>query len=128
MIQALEKNDYDIGIPNTYVQGYLKNYARLVGLSEEDIRSVLDSLKTIPPMLKPMGSGDVSIKPRLTIHPLTYLVAFVLLTVLVLIWQTQTSKSTLPLVASQKHSPANIPQPDPAFLSKQEWPIHPLQN
>lgn len=45
VIQAIEKGELkNIGVPTTFIRGYIKNYARFLKLSEEPILPLLETL------------------------------------------------------------------------------------
>jgi cytoskeleton protein RodZ len=89
-IMALEENDYD-GLPGpTYVKGYLRNYARLVGVRVEDVLSAYggaqevqqpESTRVSPPVERQVHSSDRLIKF------VTYLLVTILVALLVVWWQ-----------------------------------------
>jgi cytoskeleton protein RodZ len=63
-VLALEENDYSRMPEETYVRGYLRNYARLVGVPENDILMAFArytrSSETKPLPVAPTGEGDIN--------------------------------------------------------------------
>lgn len=66
-VMALEENDYSKMPEETYVRGYLRNYARLVGIPENDILMAFarhirssSSSEVKPQPVAPVGEGDIN--------------------------------------------------------------------
>lgn len=66
-VLALEENDYSKMPEETYVRGYLRNYARLVGIPENDILMAFarhirssSSSEVKPQPVAPVGEGDIN--------------------------------------------------------------------
>ena len=63
-VLALEENDYSKMPEETYVRGYLRNYARLVGIPENDILMAFArytrSSEVKPQPVVPVGEGDIN--------------------------------------------------------------------
>ncbi|HEC13341.1 MAG TPA: DUF4115 domain-containing protein [Acidiferrobacteraceae bacterium] len=91
-ISALEQDDYQALPGPTYVRGYLRNYARLVGLSETE---VMPKTKTSPaPAKDDKASNEVSPQAQHEVKSsdrhvklFSYLLAGVLVGMLIVWWQ-----------------------------------------
>lgn len=106
VIKALEENDYDIGIPSTYIQGYLKNYARLVSMPLENVRPTIELLKAkeaeaAEHKKAPLKPGDLA-SSNLTFRPIAYVVALVVIGILVTLWQVNSSENVTPPLAKRE--------------------------
>lgn len=90
MLTALETDDYDQLPSPIYVRGYLRNYARLLGLDSEQIVAAYDGSEEEHPELKPPlkapNQASSSDKP---VKAVTYLVTLVLVLLLLAWWQSR---------------------------------------
>ncbi len=116
-IVALEQDDYKNLPGPTYVRGYLRSYAQLLGLSPEKLLESYNSL-TIPS--KPISLPQSAPPPQITssdrlIKAATLGVAAIVLGLVYLWWrseeETPTAPSSPPAVATQ--APAIVPPPSP---------------
>ena len=90
MVEALEADSFDRLPPPTFVRGYLKGYARLLGLPPGPILEVYDRRGFGPPPLVP----DVTEAPQahpsdLAVRLATYGIAVALVVLVVLWWRSQ---------------------------------------
>ncbi len=93
LVHALEKDDYESFPAIAYARGYLRGYAKMVGLEPEQLISTLDQKFKATPPIEPFvsqpqqqtGSGDKHIKV------VTYSLIALLVLLLGLWWQTQRS-------------------------------------
>jgi len=131
-IIALEQDDFNHLPGPTYVRGYLRNYAQLLGLSPEKVLESYSSL-TIPS--RPISLPQSALPPQITssdrlIKAATLGVAAVVLGLVYLWWrsqeQTPTTPNSPPAVASQapaseapapSNSPENMSAPHTAGTS-----------
>ncbi|QIZ76988.1 RodZ domain-containing protein [Ferrimonas lipolytica] len=49
VVVGIEADHYEPGMSITYIRGYIRNYARLVGLNEKELNSALDSISLPEP-------------------------------------------------------------------------------
>src|SRR3989344_1077936 len=86
-IVALEKDDYQSLPGPTYVRGYLRGYAQLLGLSPE---KVVESYNSLTPVAKPMAPPQSAPPPQVTSSDRSVKVATLgvvaLLAVMVYLW------------------------------------------
>jgi cytoskeleton protein RodZ len=117
-IVALEQDDYKNLPAPTYVRGYLRSYAQLLGLSPEKVLESYNSL-TIP--CRPISLPQSAPPPQITssdrlIKAATLGVAAIVLSMVYLWWrseeETPTAPSSPPVVASQ--TPASVPPAPPS--------------
>jgi cytoskeleton protein RodZ len=103
MIEALESDDFANLPEPVFTQGYLRNYARLLGLPENE---VLDAYQRIRP--RP-DTGEASIKGTHTVKPevrsshrlvqlVTWLIVLGLLGLVIIWWQDQLHWQSEPMV------------------------------
>lgn len=88
VIEALEENNYDRFPADTYIRGYLRSYAKLVGADGDEIISLYKSEAPGPPEIIPdvkhptqVSSSDKPVKA------FTYLVTLILVLLLFIWWQ-----------------------------------------
>lgn len=90
MLVALESDDYDQLPSPIYVRGYLRNYARLLGMNPELIVAAYDGSSEEHPELKPPlkapNQASSSDKP---VKAVTYLLTLVLVLLLLAWWQSR---------------------------------------
>lgn len=90
MVAALEDDDFDQLPSPIYVRGYLRNYARLLGLDPKHIVAAYDGSESEHPELKPPlqapSQASSSDKP---VKAVTYLVTLVLVLLLLAWWQSR---------------------------------------
>ena len=91
IIKALEEDNYDRFPADTYIRGYLRSYAKLVGADGNEILLLYRSKSPDPPEIIPdvkhptqVSSSDKPVKA------FTYLVTFILV-ILLFIWWRQTN-------------------------------------
>lgn len=91
IIEALEKDDYGSFPADTYIRGYLRNYAKLIGIDGDEIISIYESEAPEPPEIIPdvKHSTQVSSSDK-PVKAFTYLVTFILV-LLLLIWWWQSN-------------------------------------
>ena len=106
-VLALEENDYSKMPEETYVRGYLRNYARLVGIPENTIlmafaRETRSSEKK-PQQVIPSGESDINKSSRgIRLFAVTFLIAVIALSA---VW-VLVPHDKLPLTGEKADSPA----------------------
>ena len=90
MLTALEADDYDQLPSAIYVRGYLRNYARLLGLDAERIVAAYDDSEEEHPELKPplKAPSQASSSDR-PVKAVTYLLTLALVLLLLAWWQSR---------------------------------------
>lgn len=91
LLSALEQDDYDKLPPPTFVGGYLRNYARLLGLPENDIieRYTRCAGEHSPSLIAATRLQKQAKASDLPIRIVTYLLVFGLGVMLLVWWMTQ---------------------------------------
>ena len=87
IIEALENDDYTSFPADTYIRGYLRNYAKLIGIAGDEIISLYESEAPEPPEIIPdvKHSTQVSSSDK-PVKAFTYLVTFILVLLLLIWW------------------------------------------
>ena len=146
IIQALENDDYKSFPADTYIRGYLRNYAKLLGIDGGEIIAVYESEAPEPPEIIPdvKHSTQVSSSDK-PVKAFTYLITFILVLLLFIWWYQgnlvfnrgirltpvpdNTTRVTQPPVTEQskpvKDQPQEIPQPDPSLSNEEIQPQAP---
>lgn len=143
IIEALENDDYERFPADTYIRGYLRNYAKLIGIDGDEIISLYESEAPEPPEIIPdvKHSTQVSSSDK-PVKAFTYLVTFILV-LLLLIWWWQSNyvfnsgirltpflnNSTGVTQPENKQDKATVTQPAeiPATGTDSEQAVPPLQ-
>jgi len=112
-IQALEQDDYTSLPGATYVRGYLKSYALLLGLAPGAILDAHTRLAVVP---VPPTLSSIAPKKEITsrhhqIRFVTYVVAFIVIGLAAAWWQGRDTRPPNPLLAARDTEPA-VPAPD----------------
>lgn len=99
LVEKLEQDCFDSLPSATYTRGYVRSFAKLVGVDEELVMACLD--QQIPSIAEPAMqsfSKKTTMKARESrLMLVTYLIAFILLAMLVLWWVQKSSNSNLDL-------------------------------
>ena len=110
-IQALEQDDYSILPGATYVRGYLKSYALMLGLAPGPVLEAYARLTAVP-----VAPSFNTIAPRREITSrhhqvrfVTYIVAFLVIGLALAWWQSRDTRPPNPLLAARDAEPA-IPE------------------
>lgn len=123
-IQALEENDYSLLPGATYVRGYLRNYAMLLGLDPAPILAAYSQTGAKPAQVK--SEHDVPAREITSRHHqirfTTYLVAFIVIGLAVAWWQGRDVRPPNPLLTSleQADGPATPASDIPATETAQQ--------
>jgi len=114
VVSALEDDNYDKLPEPIFVSGYLRNYARLLDISEN---VVMDSYRRLgfepPPVVPPVrGKAQARSSDRL-VRSITYLVVILLIS-LSLLWWWRSRGLEEPVAVSGAPGPAQVGQTGPA--------------
>lgn len=101
MIAALEEDDYDVFPSATFVSGYLRSYARVLGLAESDVVKPLAGSSEPPTIVTTIGNDKQVSSRALPVRVVTYLLAGVIVASVVMWMYAQRSSST-----AQSEAPA----------------------
>lgn len=116
-IQALEQDDYSSLPGATYVRGYLKSYALLLGLSPEPILQLHARLTAAPitPDYKTIAPQKEITSRHHQVRFVTYIMAAIVVGLAFTWWQGRDARPPNPLLAVQDSQPVadvSIPGPD----------------
>ena len=95
IIEALEADNYRVIPADTYIRGYLRNYAKLLGVNSDEIIALYQREALAPPEIIPdvKHSTQVSSSDK-PVKAFTYLITFIL-GLLLLIWWRQSDFSLI---------------------------------
>jgi len=131
-IDMMESGKFDEKLPSTFLRGYLRSYARLLHIPEDEINEALEQITQ--PATAPLATNVIkkpvlmSSSPKNTdryIRSITYIVPLVLI-VLVGTWWNSHSRYTVSDVAPETADIApmdNTPVPAPAPASTDDNPL-----
>ena len=107
-IQALEQDDYSSLPGATYVRGYLKSYALLLGLSPEPILEAHTRLTTAPvtPDFKAIAPQREITSRHHQVRFVTYFMAAIVIGLAIAWWQGRDVRPPNPLLAARDSEPA----------------------
>jgi len=111
IIEALEHDDFaSLGAP-IFVRGHLRNYARLLGLPEDEVLAAEHTAdKLAPPQLIPLQPGGGHVFGRRFAMPVFSIIVIALLLVLSVVWwQHRPSEQTAMVQADHAVNPATKP-------------------
>jgi cytoskeleton protein RodZ len=99
MIPIMENEDFDNGPPATFMRGYLRSYARMLNISDNEVNTAISQLEaSIPRSPEPCAPPILQTRPTHASHRylrgMTYIVVPVL-ALLVCIWWTSHSKDLM---------------------------------
>ncbi|MCW8927811.1 MAG: DUF4115 domain-containing protein [Gammaproteobacteria bacterium] len=89
MVASLEEDDYEAFPSAAYVSGYLRSYARILGLPEAEFVKPLSSRTEAPAIVSTIGRKEQVSSRALPVRLVTYLLAGVVLVSLVMWLYTQ---------------------------------------
>lgn len=123
LILALEKDDYDTLPGPTYVRGYLRGYAQLLGLSAD---KVVESYNRLAAATKPVDLGKLAPQPEIRsdnrlIQGASVLVAVIVLGLAVAWWRGQAEK--LPPLARAPAASAPAGENEPSLADAANIPV-----
>ena len=107
-IQALEQDDYSSLPGATYVRGYLKSYALLLGLSPEPILEAHTRLTTAPvtPDFRAIAPQREITSRHHQVRFVTYFMAAIVIGLAIAWWQGRDVRPPNPLLAARDSEPA----------------------
>jgi cytoskeleton protein RodZ len=104
LVQEIEAEEFDLKLPAAFNRGYLKNYAKLVKVSEEDVLNSYDQLGVAQRQCAEMQSFSKGTEKQAEHNMLmwiTYLILIALVTATVVWWyQTPSNQPTIVSVNS----------------------------
>ena len=120
-IKALEEDDYNHLPGATYVRGYLKSYALLLGLAPGPILEAHARLATVAP---PPSLGTITPQREITsrhhqVRFVTYVIVFIVIGLAVAWWQGRDTRPPNPLLAAHD---AGLAAPAPETVSLLDEP------
>ncbi|MFO7594043.1 MAG: RodZ family helix-turn-helix domain-containing protein [Pseudomonadota bacterium] len=101
MIVALEEDNYDALPAATFASGYLRSYARILGLPEEEFVKPIGGTSEPPNIVSTIGSKEQLNSRDLPVRLVTYLLIGVVLVSVVMWWYTQHGAPELTAAESQ---------------------------
>jgi len=107
LVQEIEAEQFDLAIPAAFNRGYLKNYAKLVNLSQDDVLNSYDQLGVAQRQCAEMQSfskGTEKQAEHNMVMWITYLILAVLVTATVVWWWQTPSAQPEPIVAEAVES------------------------
>jgi len=111
-IQALEQDDYSSLPGATYVRGYLKSYALLLGLSPEPVLEAHTRLTAVPatPDFSALAPQKEITSRHHQVRFVTYFMAAIVIGLAVAWWQGREVRPPNPLLAARDSEPAVVNQ------------------
>lgn len=89
MVGALEEDDYDVFPSATFVSGYLRSYARILGLPEEDFVKPVSEAIEPPTLVSTIGSKAQVSSRDLPVRLVTYLLVIIVIVSVAMWWMAQ---------------------------------------
>lgn len=127
---ALEADDYERLPEATFVKGYLKNYAKLLGLPADEIANTFQQMVNDDAFDKPLDLPKMAPPPSVWRKPLLAVVALLVVLAL-LIWLWPGEKPLAPLSSSGMNAPeerASLQGGDNAGSESEAFPMQSEQN
>lgn len=93
-IQALEEDNYELFPSETFVSGYLRSYAKALGLSEADFVRPVSTTQTPPTLAPSFGKDKQASSMDLPVRMVTYVIIVVVIISLGMWWIGQREKGT----------------------------------
>jgi cytoskeleton protein RodZ len=122
LVNEIENEVFDTSMPETFNRGYLRNYAKLVNVSQEDVMASYDQLnvaKTQASELQSFSKGTEKLAESNRIMWISYLILAILIGSTVVWWmQNNTEESLNETVSTKKESADNIEKQQPDLLEK----------
>jgi cytoskeleton protein RodZ len=98
LVNDIEHDVFDKGLPETFNRGYLRNYAKLVNVSEEDVLAsyeLLNIAKTQSAELQSFSKGTEKQAENNIIMSVSYLILAILIGSTVLWWWQESEEKTI---------------------------------
>lgn len=130
LISLMENEDFENAPPPTFMRGYLRSYARLLNLTENDVQMALKDLEKSMPSTYRATAPILAARPiDRSHHYLRWITYFIMLTLVVLVslWWSSHSRYTVTDIPAKLATPVAAPvatTPYPAAA----LPINPLPN
>ena len=99
-LQSLDADDYERLPEATFVKGYLRNYARLLGLPADEIANTFQQMVNEDALEKPLQLPSMAPPPSAWRKPV--LMALVLAVLIALLWAFWPAKGQLPALPEKK--------------------------
>jgi cytoskeleton protein RodZ len=96
---ALEEDNYDAFPSATFVSGYLRSYARILGLAEEDFVRPLAASIEPPSIVTTIGSKEQASSRDLPVRLVTYLLIIAVIVSVAMWWLAQRNSNSGAVVA-----------------------------
>jgi len=122
LVNEIENEVFDTSMPETFNRGYLRNYAKLVNVSQEDVMASYEQLnvaKTQASELQSFSKGTEKLAESNRIMWISYLILAILIGSTVVWWmQNNTEESLNETVSTKKESADNIEKQQLDLLEK----------
>ena len=122
LVNEIENEVFDTSMPETFNRGYLRNYAKLVNVSQEDVMASYEQLnvaKTQASELQSFSKGTEKLAESNRIMWISYLILAILIGSTVVWWmQNNTEEGLKETVLIKKKSADNIEKQQPDLLEK----------
>lgn len=122
LVDEIENEVFDTSMPETFNRGYLRNYAKLVNVSQEDVMASYEQLnvaKTQASELQSFSKGTEKLAESNRIMWVSYLILAILIGSTVVWWmQNNTEQGLTETVEIQKETADNIEKQQPDLLEE----------
>ena len=122
LVNEIENEVFDTSMPETFNRGYLRNYAKLVNVSQEDVMASYEQLnvaKTQASELQSFSKGTEKLAESNRIMWISYLILAILIGSTVVWWmQNNTAEGLKETAETKKESAGNIEIQQPDLLEK----------
>lgn len=128
LIINIEKEEFDANIPATFLRGYLKNYAKFVGVKQTDIIASYEMLAVAEKQGGEMKSFSQSTRKKAENNRLMmtiYIIVFALVALFVVWWWQEANMSEAEVVTStseqveQEEQPTQVATEDAAIITSE---------
>lgn len=107
LVQDIEKNHFNLSLPEAFNRGYLKNYAKLVNVGQESVLACYEKLEVAQGKCSGMQSfskGTEKQAEHNMLMWLTYLILAILVTATVVWWLQTPSEQPEPIISDADQS------------------------
>lgn len=115
VIIMMEKDKYPIDLPDTFIRGYIRSYAKLLQIPEVELIDGLDTIKpkaNLPNVTSTTSKNSAPVTSgNYFMQIFTYLIIFTMIGLVGVWWYTHTNVSLPILMESQTHPEASNPNP-----------------
>lgn len=123
-VEALEAEDFSHLPDDVFTRGFVRNYARLVGLDPDALIAPVNLEQTATEAITAPSAG-VSLSTRglrrWLLTPLLLLTAFLMLVALLYYWLRQGEDALLPAPVPAQSQEAAVPEPPAAMADSRPW-------